>query len=298
MHLYTGIYAPTVTPFTSQGQLALDAIPPYVEQLLDDGIDGLFVCGSTGEGMSLTESERMEVAAAFTRAVSGRVPVIVQVGHTSVEAARQLAAHAQEIGADAVAASPPSYFRIDSVDCLVATMAHIAGGAPRLPFFYYHIPSLTHVSLSMPEFLRQAEGAIPNLLGTKFTNPALDEFSRCLDWRDGAGTHFWGADEMFLPAWSVGASAAIGTSYNVAAPLYREIAQCFARNDLPGARAAQRRGIALIELLVRYPFLAALKVILNRRGLELGGCRLPNQNLTKDMQDRFVEEYDAWEANA
>src|SRR5690606_14041772 len=121
--------------------------------------------GSTGEGPSLSGSERKQLAEAFVEASAKRLKVFVHVGHNSLEEARELAAHAQQIGADFVSATPPAYFKINTTRALADSLAMIASGAPELPMFYYHIPSLTGVGLDMVELLQISEKTIPTLAG-------------------------------------------------------------------------------------------------------------------------------------
>ena len=175
-----GLIAATYTPLHRDGSLNLDPIPGMVDHLLESGVSGLYVCGSTGEGVSLTSDERRSVAEAFTAAANKRVPVVVQVGHNSVAEARGLAAHAQEIGADVISATCPSYFKVGNISALVDCMSEVASGAPELPFYYYHIPILTGSTIDMAGFLRQASERIPNLHGLKYTAPLLHEYQACL----------------------------------------------------------------------------------------------------------------------
>ncbi len=152
----TGLVPAVFTPMHEDGSLNLTMVPVMVEHLLAQGASGLYVNGSTGEGVSLTSSERIAVAEAYVQAAGGRVPVIIQVGHNSLAEARALAAHAQAIGADAISATPPSYFKPGTLDALVDCMAQVSAGAHRLPFYYYHIPSVTGVDLDMVDFLALA----------------------------------------------------------------------------------------------------------------------------------------------
>src|SRR4051812_41480967 len=146
-----GLIAAVFTPLRPDGSLDLDRVGPLVEQLLGDGVDGIYAVGSTGEGVSLTTPERQQVASAYVSAAAGRCPVVVQVGHNSLAEARGLAAHAQRIGATAISATPPTYFRPDTLSVLVDCLAEITAGAPDLPFYYYHIPSKTGVTFDMVE---------------------------------------------------------------------------------------------------------------------------------------------------
>ncbi len=157
-----GLIAATFTPMHANGSLALEQIPPMVDALLRDGVSALYVVGSTGEGPSLMTSERKRVAEAFVEAAASRVPVVVQVGHNSLADAAELAAHSAEIGADAISATPPSYFRPATLDDLIACMRQVADAAPQLPFYYYHIPMRTGVEVDLVAF-SAARGRDPEL---------------------------------------------------------------------------------------------------------------------------------------
>ena len=290
-----GLIAATLTPLRSDQSVNFDVIGCMVEHLINDGIHGLYVCGSTGEGMSLTTEERKQLAHEFVDAAGGRVPVLVQVGHNSLPEARMLASHAAEIGADAISATCPNYFKVHSVATLVESMKEIACGAPDLPFFYYHIPSLTGSSLCMVQFLTEAANRIPNLAGLKYTALELHSFQRCCQVAGKDHQIFWGTDEMLLPALSAGATAAIGSTYNIAAPLYAKLLEAWTAKNVELARQLQLESIQLIETLSGYPFQAALKFAMSWRSratsspYELGGCRLPLDNLSSD-QVRQLEE--------
>ena len=175
----TGLTAAAFTPMRSDGKPDIDRIPGLVEHLLRDGVSALYVLGSTGEGVSLTLRERKQTAAAFVQAAAGRVPVVVHVGHNSLQEAQTLAGHAQQIGASAISAVPPCYFKPDSTRSLVDCLATITAGAPDLPFYYYHIPAKTGVELDLNDFLRLASRQLPSLVGVKFSDTRLHAVSAC-----------------------------------------------------------------------------------------------------------------------
>jgi len=274
-----GLIAATYTPFDPSGLSQADEIPRMVEHLTDSGVTGLYVNGSTGEGMSLTSAERRKVAEAYVDAAYGRVPVFIQVGHNSLHEARELAQHAQSIGADAVSATCPSYFKVGDVAALVNCMAEVAAGAPDLPFYYYHIPALTGSTIDIVEFLKRGGDLIPNLSGLKYTETKLHEFQRCLELDNGRFDVVWGCDEMLLGALATGCRAAIGSTYNIAAPLYRRIIDAFESHDFVEARKLQALSISMIDTLNHFPFHAAMKAVLKMRGFKFGGCRLPQGRL-------------------
>lgn len=293
MDRITGLIAATYTPMHDDGTLRLQGIPAIVAHLERAGNTGLYVCGSTGEGMSLTGAERRQVAEAYTTAakeLNPQMTVVVQVGHNSLAEARELAAHAQQIGADVVSATCPSYFKVSTVDDLVASMAEVAKGAPDLPFYYYHIPALTGSTISMAAFLQAAAVRIPNLAGVKYTAPNTDEFQACLALDGGRFDLLWGCDEMMLPALAVGARGFVGSTYNVFAPMYLDLIAAFERGDLEEAQRLQLRAVAFIDTIKRWPFHSAMKAILSMLDLPCGACRLPQRPLSSEQTDQLREQ--------
>ncbi len=293
-----GLIAAALTPMAPDGALKLSLVEPWVEKLLSDGVEGFYVCGSTGEGMSLSSKERMDVATAYVQQIAQRVPVFVQIGHNSLEESRSLARHAQEIGATAISATCPNYFPVDSVEVLARCMQRVAEAAPQLPFYYYHIPSLTGSNLSMPRFLELASRRIPNLAGLKFTSPELHTFAQCCHAAEGALQIAWGTDEMLLPALAMGANSAIGSTYNIATPLYQELVTSFRSQNIEVARDCQWRSIKMIEVLKQFPFQSALKYLLSLRAPEVeatqeGTCRLPLKSLTLEQKQDLTDQLSA-----
>ena len=286
----TGLIAATFTPMHDDGALNLNAVKPMVEHLLKEGMGGLYVVGSTGEGVSLCGHERRAVAEAFVKAADGRLPVVVQVGHNSLSEARQLATHAQKIGATAISAVPPSYFKIDSVETLVSCMAEVAHGAPTMPFYYYHNPHLTGCHINMLDFLRIAGDRIPTLTGMKYTAPTVYELQACLDFADRRYEIFLGVDEMLLAGLAFGISGAVGGTYNFAAPLYRHMIQAFSRGDMEGARVWQARAFNMIRVVLRHRGLAGLKAMMKMIDLDCGPTRLPVPYLSDAEYIKLREE--------
>ena len=280
--LLNGLIAATCTPLDKSGELHLEVVPSMVDHLIGGGVRGLYVCGSTGEGMSLSCNERIALTQAFVEAVAGRLPVISQVGHNSLQEGRRLAREAQRVGVDAISATCPSYFKISDVETLTECMAEIAGAAPELPFYYYHIPMLTGSAIYMPEFLLHASSCIPNLVGIKYTDTKLHEFQECLELDNRRFEAVWGCDEMLLGALAVGADAAIGSTYNVMSSLYRQLIDAFQKGDIDQARRLQSQSVAAIQVMGKYQFQSALKAVVGMFGCDVGGCRLPLKNLTKE----------------
>jgi N-acetylneuraminate lyase len=278
-----GLVAATFTPMHDDGSIRTGAIAPMVNGLIEQGITALYVLGSTGEGLSLTFDERCEVAEAFVGAADGQLPVIVQVGSECLALARDLAAHAQQIGAAAISAVSPIYFKPDSVETLVASMAEIAGGAPELPFYYYHIPAMTGVAFPIIDFLTLAERRIGTLRGVKFTSQNVFEFQSCVEFARDRFEILWGLDEMLHFGLAAGGRAAVGSTYNFAAPIYRRLLTAFAAGDLETVRLEQSRSQAIVRTFLPYGPRGAQKAIMKMIGVDCGPSRLPVATLTRSQ---------------
>jgi N-acetylneuraminate lyase len=274
-----GMIAATFTPLHDDGSINLATIPGIVDHLVRCGVAGMYVLGSTGEGVSLAHEERCAVAEAFVQAAGKRLPVIIQVGCESLVQAGRLAAHAEEIGADAVSAVSPLYFKPDSVETLVDSMAEIAAGAASLPFYYYHIPAVTGVAVDMVEFLRLGGERIPTLRGIKFTSLSVYEYQLCVEYAGDRFEVLWGLDEMLLCGLTAGARAAVGSTYNFAAPIYRRLLSAYADGNLEEARRQQSRSQALVHAFIPYGPRAAQKAIMSMVGPDCGPSRLPIKSL-------------------
>ena len=285
-----GLIAATFTPMDETGALQLERVPALVEHLVQDQVGGLYVCGSTGEGPLLTTAERKAVAEAHVAATAGRLPVVIQVGHNSLADARDLAAHAQAIGADALSATPPGYFKPADMDSLLACMENITQAAPKLPFYYYNIPQLSGVQLDMIEFLRRGAERIPTLRGIKYSACTIEEFHACLRYEDGRFDLLFGSDPMLLSALVVGAEGAVGSTYNFAAPLYNEIIRAFKAGELERAREVQAVIVVMVRIVLRYRGLAGLKALMKLCGHDCGPTRLPLVPLTEGEEESLRRE--------
>lgn len=288
----SGLIAAPYTAFHADGDLNLDMIEKQASVLVEHGVAGAFVCGSTGEGMSMTLDERMRVAARWVEVAGTSLKVIVHTGHNCLRDACTLAVHAQKIGAAATAAVPPTYFKPRNIADTVACAASVAAAAAGLPFYYYHIPALAGSPLSMVEFIEQARERIANFGGIKFTCPDLMEFQRCLA---AAGEDLglgWGTDEMLLGAAASGARAAVGSTYNYTAPLYLRMLGQFEAGDLPAARKSSRLTCDLVAILLRFGGVRTGKAIMGLIGVDVGPPRLPLQPLADEELSVLRREYE------
>lgn len=278
-----GLIPAVFSPMNADGSLNLSHILPVTEQLIQDGVTGLYICGSTGEGPCLSREERMEIAEAYITASAKRVTTVVQVGHQSISEAQRLAEHAGRIGADAISAIPPNYFKPNSLTTLIEMMAEIAGAAPDLPFYYYNIPSVTGVQVDLLRFLEEGAERIPNLVGAKYSHSTVFELQSCIEAQNGRFDLLFGSDEMLLSALVVGVKGAVGSTYNFAAPLYKRVLTAFEKGDLESARNFQGKAAQMVRVLVEHGGNPAIKAMMGLIGVDCGGTRLPQKALSQQQ---------------
>ena len=184
--------------------------------------------GTTGECHSYSTEERIRLFKAWGSEAKAKGLVnIAHVGHNNLPDAQALVEAAQTSGAEAIGAMAPTFFKPASVDELIDWFALFTKAAPELPFYFYDIPSMTGVSLDTADFLRRARERLPSLVGVKFTNPDQDLLKECMQVDDGAFDILFGTDEKLIEGLEIGCRGAVGSSYSVAAPIYRQIIQSF-----------------------------------------------------------------------
>ena len=153
-----GLIDAPFTPFLENGEVNYAPIPEYAAMLKKNGLKGVFINGSSGEGYMLTDDERKRLAEAWMAAKPDDFKVIVHVGSCCAKSARELARHAAEIGAWGIGAMAPPFPKIGRIEELVEYIELIAAGAPELPFYYYHIPAFNGAFLPMTELLKAVDG--------------------------------------------------------------------------------------------------------------------------------------------
>ena len=279
---YEGLFAAVFSPMHPDGSLNLDLVGKLVEHLIRSGVRGMYICGSTGEGPTLTSTERMSVARAYIEAAQGRLVSIVQVGHESLAEAKKLAEHAALVGADAISAVPPTYFPPRSEQVLVDCLGEIASGAPNLPLFYYHIPEKTGVRVDLLRFLQLCESRLPSLVGVKYSTTTVYELQQCIEELKGRITMMFGCDEMLLSGLCAGARGAVGSTYNFAAPLYRRILTALRNRELDEARRWQGIAAQMVRIFQIHGGAPAIKGAMALLGLDCGPVRLPQQPLSRE----------------
>lgn len=290
-HLH-GLIAAPFTPMHQDGSLNVSIIPGYYSMLKANGNTGAFICGSTGEGVSLTFSEKKEVISAWANCTKhyDDFKVMALVGGTCIKDCIELAKFAQQRGIYAVSFTAPFYFKPATVEALAECCKMIADEVPDMPFYYYHIPVLNGVDFAMHDLLKTVDNTISNFAGIKYTHEDFMDFLSCLHFKNGKYDMLWGRDENMLAALATGAKGAVGSTFNYAAPLYHNLIDAFNNNDFNTAQALQQHSIDMIALLGKYGGIATGKAYMKLIGLDCGEFRLPVKHMNKEAFELFKKD--------
>lgn len=295
MEKIIGLIDAPFTPFDADGEVNLEPIERYARLLERNGLKGVFINGSSGEGYMLTEDERRLLAERWVSVVRPSFKVIVHVGSTCVKESRRLAEHAAAIGAWGIGAMAPPFPKVNRIAELVDYCAEIAAGAPDLPFYFYHIPAFNGAYLSMVDFLKAVDGRIPNFAGIKYTYESLYEYNQCRLYAGGKFDMLHGQDETILPCLAMGgAQGGIGGTTNYNGRCLTGILEAWAAGDLDKARELQNYAQDVINVICHYRGnIVAGKRIMKLIGLDLGRNRTPFQNMTDEEEARMKAELEA-----
>ena len=287
-----GLIAAPFTPMKKDGSLNLSVIPQYYQMLKSNGVTGAFICGSTGEGVSMSMAEKMVVAEMWADCTKNdkNFKVMMLLGGTCIADCKELAKHAQKIGLYAVSFTAPFYFRPANVNMLAEACREVASAVPDMPFYYYHIPVLNGVGFAMYDLLQAVAHVVPNFAGIKYTHEDFMDFLSCLHFNDGQYDMLWGRDENMLAALSLGAKGAVGSTFNYGAPLYYQLIDAFNNGDLETARQKQQQSIDMIRLLGKYGGIATGKAYMKMIGLDCGEFRLPVGNMSSQQFASFQDD--------
>lgn len=276
-----GLIAAPFTPMYPDGSLNLSLIPAYYEFLKENDVKGAFICGSTGEGVSMTLPEKKAVAKAWADCTNNdaNFKVMLFLGGTCLADCKDLAQYAEQIGLYAISFTAPFYFKPANVEMLAEVCKEVASVVPNMPFYYYHIPVLTGVNFAMFDMLKAIENNIPNFAGIKYTHEDFMDFQSCLAYKNNHYDMLWGRDENMLSALVLGAKGAVGSTFNYAAPLYHRLINAFQNNDVETAQILQLKSINMIRLLGKYGGIATGKAYMKLVDMDCGEFRLPVKNM-------------------
>jgi N-acetylneuraminate lyase len=277
----TGIYPAVMTGYDTSGEVSIPRTLDLVDGLLQAGVHGLFIGGTAGEGPLQSVDERKQLASAIVEHVGGAVPVISHVGAMPFRDTLELARHAREVGVDRVAAIPPLYYAID--EAVIADYFRALAEELGEPVIAYHVPNLTHRQASSAWLAGLAHERVID--GVKFSADDLAEIQAIIESTRGLDfTLFSGSDPLCMGAALVGSAGAVGVSINAMPGIFVRLWDAVAAGDLVAAAELQRTISRFVTHMFGVNFIAYLRHVLARQGLDIGPNRTPLPNLTPDQK--------------
>ncbi len=286
MERFEGVFAATVTPMSSGGEIDYDLIEPMVERLIENGISGLVPCGGTGEFSTLTREERHEVAERTIRSARGRIPVVPHTGAMSTRETIELSVEAERAGAAGVMVAPP-YFDPISATELGAHYRAVAQ-AVRVPVVIYNHPGSTKVDIT-PAMAAELS-AIEGIRYIKDSSGSATAVAQLLAYHGNRITLLTGADSLAFYALLLGAKGAIWGAANVTPRLCSDLYQAVARDgDLEEGRRIWQQLWPLMDVLESLPYASAVKYGCQMVEADAGPPRAPALPLDAEQCSRMDE---------
>lgn len=283
---FKGVIPAVLTVFDKEENIDEVGMRQLVSFLIDKGVNGLYLTGSTGEGFTMTSEERKKVVEIVIDETAGRVPVVVRVGAIGTKISIDLAKHAESVGADGISSVPPFYWKFNE-NQIIKYYEDIANSCS-IPMIVYNVPLAGLLGMNAIKRLAKIE----NVKGIKYTALSQYEITQI---KDEVGEDFLvysGADEMAMSGLISGADGIVGSFYNIMPELFINIYNAVQNKDFDEAKRLQKQAVEVIMYSLQLPsFYAGMKVILRWMGVNAGYCRRPFENLTEEEEGKFKEGF-------
>lgn len=272
---YQGIIPAFYACYREDGKASAEGARELTRLMLKKGVKGLYVCGSSGECIYQSKKERKRILEAVMEEAAGKLTVIAHVACNNTKDSRDLAAHAQALGVDAIAAIPPIYFHLPEYS-IMEYWNDISAAAPDTDFIIYNIPQLAGVRLTLPLFRKMLEN--PRVIGVKNSSESAQDIQLFKDEAGEGHVVLNGPDEQLVSGLAIGADGGIGGTYGVMPELYLEIYDAVKKGNIARAQEIQNAACRIIYALCgcHGNMYAVIKEVMERReGIRLGGVRKP-----------------------
>ena len=277
-----GAFSAIFTPFDKSNEVNFDMLTKIGNYQLERGISGFFVAGSTGEGLLLTEEERLSVIQHLVTTFSGRATIIAHVGHPSTDQATELARKSAIAGVDWIASMGPIFHG----STFSGAMRHYEqiSNATDLPFMVYSIGA------SVDPIRDAAFFELPNVCGLKYTGANFFSVQQLANHLSQPVAFMSGFDEQFVAALSFGFSGGIGSTFNFGPQYYSGIFRHYQSGEISQAAQLQADINRVTHLMVQYENWSYRKAIMKYIGFDCGHCRSPYKPLTQNEYDTFTHQ--------
>lgn len=272
---YQGLFPAFYACYDKKGRVNPEAVERLTDYLAGKGVTGIYVGGSSGECIYQSVEERKLILEHVMKAAAGRLSVIAHVACNNTQDSCTLAAHAEELGVDAVAAIPPIYFHLPE-HAIARYWNDISQAAPETDFVIYNIPQLAGVALTLPLFREMLKN--PRVRAVKNSSMPVQDIQIFKEEGGEGFAVFNGPDEQLVSGLAMGADGGIGGTYGVMPELYQKILSLVREGKTEEASRIQYKANDIIGAMCRCrgSLYAVIKEILRiREGIDLGDVRRP-----------------------
>lgn len=289
--IFKGVGTAIATPFDTEDNINFDEFARLVEFQIENGVNAIIVCGTTGEASTMTQEEKQELISYCVKVVNKRVPVIAGIGSNNTKAVIENEKHAEKIGVDGLLAVTP-YYNKTTQEGLIAHYQLIASQTS-LPIILYNVPSRTGVNIQPHTYFELSK--IKNIVATKEANGDIVSMIKtkhlCMDELN----IYSGNDDQILPTLSVGGIGVISVLSNIKPKYTTDMLQKYFEGKLEEATKMQLDAIELINDLFKEVNPIPVKEALNILGFNFGTPRMPllecSNNLKEELK-KSIEELD------
>ena len=288
---YQGVFPAFYACYEDDGSVSPARTRALAKYLLEKGVKGLYVGGSSGECIYQSVAERKVILENVMAEVGGKMTIIAHVACNNTADSQELARHAESLGVDAIASIPPIYFHLPPYG-IADYWNDISAAAPNTDFIIYNIPQLAGVSLTIP-LLREMKKN-PRVIGVKNSSMPTQDIQM---WKDEGGPDFVvmnGPDEQFISGLAMGATGGIGGTYAVMPELYLKVMDLYQAGEMKLAAEIQNEICRIIYKMcsAHGNLYAVMKAVLKKHGMDIGSVRKPMPALI-DADAAVVEESSA-----
>ena len=269
---YEGIIPALYACYDDQGAVSTERVKALTAWFIEKGVKGLYVGGSSGECIYQSVAERKAVLEAVMEVARGKLTIIAHVACNNTADSQELAAHADSLGVDAIAAIPPIYFKLPP-HAIAKYWNDMSAAAPNTDFIIYNIPQLAGVALSVPLLKEMQKN--PRVIGVKNSSMPTQDIQM---WRAEGVMVVNGPDEQLISGLVMGATGGIGGTYGAMPQLYLKLYECVKSGDLATALEIQNDCCRIIYKMcsAHGNMYGVIKEILRRMdGPNCGSVRLP-----------------------
>ena len=279
---YHGVIPAFYACYDKEGNISVEGVKALTRYFIESGVQGVYVGGSSGECIYQGKEERKLVLETIMKEAQGRLTVIAHVACNNTADSMELAAHAESLGVDAIAAIPPIYFRLPE-HAIAKYWNDISSAAPNTDFVIYNIPQLAGVALTPSLYKEMLKN--PRVIGVKNSSMPIQDIQtfKAIGGKD--TIVFNGPDEQFIGGFMIGAEGGIGGTYGAMPKLFLKALECFKKGDYETARAIQYDVNDIITALCscKGNMYGVIKATLKiNHNIEIGGVRSPLANLVEE----------------